>query len=87
MDKDPVVFIHTQNTSLAICMVRLLNQHGISGFWVTSEEAEKTAEGVERGRRGPGSTVVAELTARGILDLQTPVSKGRSVDRNANPVQ
>ena len=35
----PVVFIHTQDTNLAIRMVRLLNQHGINGFWVSNEEA------------------------------------------------
>ena len=32
-----VVFIHTQDTSLALRLVRLLNQHGISGFWVTKQ--------------------------------------------------
>ena len=36
-----VVFIHTQDTSLALRLVRLLNQHGINGFWVTEEEARK----------------------------------------------
>ena len=38
------VFIHTQDTSLALRLVRLLNQHGISGFWVTEEEARKLRE-------------------------------------------
>lgn len=36
-----VVFIQTGDTQLAIRPVRLLNQHGISGFWVTDEEAQK----------------------------------------------
>jgi len=39
-----VVFIHTQDTSLALRLVRLLNQHGINGFWVTEEEARKLGE-------------------------------------------
>ena len=42
--KQHVVFIHTQDTSLALRLVRLLNQHGISGFWVTEEEARKLRE-------------------------------------------
>ena len=41
MDEQHVVFIHTQDTELALRLVRLLNQAGISGFWVTSEEARK----------------------------------------------
>ena len=36
-----VVSIHTKNSALAIRLVRLLNQHGINGFWVTDEEAQK----------------------------------------------
>ena len=52
-----VVFIHTQDTSLALRLVRLLNQHGISGFWVTKQEARKLrdvwwVEGVIRDQRG-----------------------------------
>ena len=40
MDK-PIAFIHTTDTHLAIRMVRLLHEHGINGFWVTGEEAQK----------------------------------------------
>ncbi len=40
MDK-PIVFIQTTDTHLAVRMVRLLHEHGISGFWVTNEESEK----------------------------------------------
>jgi hypothetical protein len=52
-----VVFIHTQDTELALKLVRLLNQHGISGFWVTDEEARKLGQvwhvgGVIRDQRG-----------------------------------
>ena len=53
-----VVFIHTQATSLALRLVRLLNQHGISGFWVTEEEGRKLGQvwwvewGVIRDQRG-----------------------------------
>jgi hypothetical protein len=39
MDEQHVVFIHTQDTELALKLVRLLNQYGISGFWVTNDEA------------------------------------------------
>ena len=39
-----VVFSHTRNSALAIRLVRLLNQHGISGFWVTDEEAAKLGQ-------------------------------------------
>ena len=39
-----VVFIQTGDTGLAIRLVRLLNQHGISGFWVTDEEAAKLGQ-------------------------------------------
>ena len=42
--KQHVVFIHTHDTSLALRLVRLLNQHGINGFWVTEEEARKLGE-------------------------------------------
>ena len=52
----PVVFIHTEDTALAIRLVRLLNQAGINGFWVTEGEARKLREvwrvdGVVRDRR------------------------------------
>ena len=52
-----VVFIHTHDTSLALRLVRLLNQHGINGFWVTEHEARKLGEvwrvdGVIRDQRG-----------------------------------
>jgi hypothetical protein len=51
-----VVFIHTQDTELALSLVRLLNQHGINGFWVTDEEARRLEQvwrvgGVIRDRR------------------------------------
>jgi len=37
MDKEhPVVFIQTQDTAMAISLVRLLYQHGINGFGVTA---------------------------------------------------
>ena len=39
--KSPIVFIRTGDTDLALRLVRVLNQHGISGFWVTTEESEK----------------------------------------------
>ena len=40
MDREhPVVFIHTEDTVLATRLVRLLNQQGISGFWVTEDVA------------------------------------------------
>jgi hypothetical protein len=39
-----VVFIHTQDTELALRLVKMLNQAGISGFWVTDEEAQKLAQ-------------------------------------------
>ena len=50
----PVVFIHTQDTGLALQLVRLLNKHGISAFWVSDEEARKLrqvwrVEGVIKG--------------------------------------
>ena len=45
MDSEhPIVFIHTQDLELALRLVRLLNQHGISGFWVTDEEARKLGQ-------------------------------------------
>ncbi len=52
----PVVFVHTEDTALAIKLVRLLNQHGISGFWLSDKEARKLGEvwrvdGVIRDRR------------------------------------
>ena len=37
----PIVFVHTQDLELALRLVRLLNQHGISGFWVTDEAASR----------------------------------------------
>ena len=43
MDK-PIVFIQTTDTHLAVRMVRLLHEHGINGFWVTSEEARKLSQ-------------------------------------------
>ena len=43
MDK-PVVFIRTADTKLAVRLVRLLNQHGVSGLWVTDEEARKLGQ-------------------------------------------
>ena len=50
-----VVFSHTRNSALAIRLVRLLNQHGISGFWVTDEEAAKLGQvwRVDGGLREP----------------------------------
>ena len=46
MDK-PVVFIQSSNTDLAVRMVRLLHGHGISGFWVTEEEARNLSKGFD----------------------------------------
>lgn len=44
MDK-PTVFIRTQDDlKLATSLVRLLNEQGINGFWVTDEEARKLGE-------------------------------------------
>ena len=40
----PVVFIHTEDAALAIRLVRQLYQVGISGFWVTEEEARKLGQ-------------------------------------------
>ena len=41
---NPTVFIRTQDLDLATSLVRLLNEHGINGFWVTDEEAQKLAQ-------------------------------------------
>ncbi len=42
--KNPTVFLQTRDRDLALKLVRLLNQHGISAFWVTKEEGRKLAE-------------------------------------------
>ena len=31
--ENPTVFIRTQDLELATALVRLLNEHGINGFW------------------------------------------------------
>ena len=41
----PTVFIRTQDLELATRLVRLLNEHGINGFWVDAdEEARKLGQ-------------------------------------------
>jgi hypothetical protein len=39
-----VAFIHTQDTAVALKLVRLLNQHGVNGFWMTDGEAQKLGQ-------------------------------------------
>ena len=35
------VFIHSEDTELAVKLVKLLDKHGVTAFWLTQEEAEK----------------------------------------------
>ena len=42
--KNPTVFLQTRDEALALKLVRLLNQHGISAFWVTEEEGRELAD-------------------------------------------
>ena len=35
------VFIHSEDEELSQKLVRLLDQHGVTAFWLTQQEAEK----------------------------------------------
>ena len=35
------VLIHSEDAELAVRLVRLLDEHGITGFWVSEEQGEK----------------------------------------------
>ena len=35
------VFIHSEDAELAVQLVKLLDRHGVTAFWLTQEQAEK----------------------------------------------
>ena len=35
------VFIHSEDADLAVQLVKLLDKHGVTAFWVSQEEGEK----------------------------------------------
>ena len=35
------VFIHSEDAELAVRLVKLLDEHGVTGYWLTQEEGEK----------------------------------------------
>ena len=51
------VFILSQDAELAVHLVKLLDQHGVTAFWVTEEQGEELqqsggwTDGSERWRR------------------------------------
>ena len=38
------VFIHSEDAELAVQLVKLLDRHGVTGFWVTEDEGQKLAQ-------------------------------------------
>ena len=35
------MFIHSEDAELAVQLVKLLDKHGVTAFWLTQEEGEK----------------------------------------------
>ena len=65
------VFIHSEDAELAVQLVRLLDRHGVTGYWLTEEEGEKPWTGyLKHSTIRSAITRVGRLVfARGIVGM------------------